>query len=84
MSGESKLVIIVDDRLWRSVGRDVVSIGGLIVAVGIGVLIDSSALQWIAGLGWVAAILGRVMGSASNKYTISAAREKLDELEQAA
>lgn len=83
MADEKKHVfVIVDDRFILSAGRDVVSMGLLLAAVGVGVLIGSNALQWIAGLLWIFVVLGRAVNRLNSPYkTIAAARKRLDEIE---
>lgn len=82
MADPIKLVII-DDRLPLSIARDLVSIGTLTAAVGLGVWLDSVALQWIAGILWILIVIGKGLKLKEDKYTIAQARTKLDELEKA-
>lgn len=45
-------VVMVNETIVESIGRDAVTFVTLLGSVGIGVLVDSTALQWIAGLTW--------------------------------
>jgi len=62
MSGskiDATIVIIGED--WKlSIARDSVTFGGLLACVGVGVWVDSIALQWIGGIMWILGILGRI------------------------
>ena len=77
-------VIILKETLGQSVARDVVSVGSLTLAVGLGVYLDSSALQWVAGLMWLFVFFAKVYNIGNDKKkTIEQARTYLDELEKA-
>ena len=59
-------VVMVREGFWRSLASDAMSFGTLLAMVGVGVLIDSAAMQWVGGIIWVfwlfsrtAAIKGR-------------------------
>ena len=77
----TRFIVIKDDRLLLSVMRDTFSIGSLSAAVGLGVLIDSDALQWIAVVIWVLLVIGKSISETKAEKTISEARAYLDELE---
>ena len=81
MSDEREYILVVDDRLWKSVSRDIVSIVTLFAMVGVGYVLGSVALQWIGGLIWILWIIARV-DAQRKKMTISQARKRLDELER--
>ena len=79
---ENRMVVLVDDRLWKSVGRDVVSMVTLVAMVGVGVLLQSSALQWVGAIIWFLWIIGKAASvDKKHKMTIAQAREFLDKLE---
>lgn len=75
-------VIVIRERFLHSVGKDVVSFATLIATIGVGVWLDSSALQWIAGLAWIAWCFARVTRLVKdNTFSIAQARKRLDEIE---
>lgn len=77
-----KEVILVKEPLWSSVIKDTYTIGSLLSAVGVGIWIDSGALQWTAGILWILWVLGRATRfRKDNTYTVSGARAKLDQIE---
>lgn len=82
MSNDKKFIIIKDDRLWKSISRDTYSIGALLLAVGLGVVLDSTALQWIAGIAWILVIIGKASGEIKKVVTIKEARALLDAWER--
>jgi hypothetical protein len=81
---EKRFFVVIDDRLWKSAARDLISCCSLLVAVAVGVVVDSSALQWIGGLMWVLWFFARTSRDVKNKTygTIAEARAALDELEE--
>lgn len=77
-------VIVLKEPLGLSIVRDLVSTACLIGAVGLGVWIDSAALQWVAGIVWLLWLPVKAMALLGNsKMTIEQARKKLDEIEAA-
>jgi hypothetical protein len=80
----ARFIVIVDDRIWKSVASDTWTatvLGGLTM---LGWWVGSGALQWIGGAMAILWIFGRAclkMG-ADNKKTISEARRLLDDLEK--
>jgi len=78
---KNHFIAIADDRLWKSVARDIASTMALISSVVVGVFIGSQALQWIGGLLWVVWTLSRLSNVSTGHLTIEEARKKLDELE---
>ncbi|NOX41188.1 MAG: hypothetical protein GXP05_11960 [Alphaproteobacteria bacterium] len=75
------MLVIVDDRLWRSIARDTYTYGLLLALTGIGYVLGISALTWIRGIIWMIAIVSKVSGLHKGHVTISEAREYLDKLE---
>lgn len=76
-------VIIVYESLRDSILADTYSFGCLAICILIGVIVGSTALQWIAGLMAIIFILhtaGRV--KEKGRYTIQEAREKLNKIER--
>lgn len=85
MDEDKKFIIVVDDRLWKSIGRDVFTFGSLLAVVCLGILLNSAVLQWICGIIWAVAVLSKVFSETKkNKFTISEARAELDRLESEA
>jgi hypothetical protein len=77
-------IIVIKEPLIQSIARDLVSVGALIGAVGLGVYLDSQALQWIAGIVWLLILPLKAFSLMHNsKVTIEQARQKLDEIEAA-
>jgi len=72
----------VHESVAESVISDTYTFGALILSCYVGYLLDSSALQWIAGLMLITGIVTRgIKQLKQNRYTIAEARAKLDELE---
>ena len=77
-------IIVVRESLRESVASDVftfMTLGGL---VGLGILAQSAALQWIGGLFALAFIMGRVMALMyrRKRMTFDEARKEIDRLER--
>lgn len=82
MSEEPKFIAIIDDRLWKSIMRDIVTLASLVFACGVGVVIGSVALQWFGGSMLVlVGLLKMINFTKDNRMTITKAREYLDKLE---
>jgi hypothetical protein len=78
----TKEVIIIHETVAQSVIKDAVSIGALTLAVGLGVYMQSTAMQWVAGVMWVLYMLSASLKNWSDrKMTVEAARKRLDEIE---
>jgi hypothetical protein len=80
-----EIIVLADDRLWKSVARDAwtaIVLGGLTM---LGWWVGSTALQWIGGLFAVLFMISRVTATTvKSRYTLAEARAKLDELERGA
>jgi hypothetical protein len=75
-------VIVIKEPFWPSLVKDTYTAGTLLATVGVGVWIESSALQWAAGIIWILWVLGRAARfGKDNTYSIPQARAKLDEIE---
>lgn len=82
---EMPKILILKETMMASIIKDAVSFGTLIGTVGVGIWLDSSALQWIAGLAWILWLTGKAFGTNSrNTFTIQQARKRLDEIENGA
>lgn len=79
MSTTKNTVIIIRESVRESVTKDIVMGMVLLLVVGVGIVLQSQALQWIAGILF---ILGIISSATSTiRYTIPEARKKLDEIE---
>ncbi|MGH7250046.1 MAG: hypothetical protein ACREGC_03660 [Minisyncoccia bacterium] len=84
MANKNHILIIYESRK-DSIITDLFTFGSLTAAVGMGVLLNSTALQWIAGLSWAAFVLGagaRKINNFKRSYTIAEARAYLDKIEK--
>lgn len=78
-------VQIVDRRLLPTVLRDLSSFGCLAAMMGIGLIMDSSAFQWIAGGFGIFLVFAKADRKlAKSRMTIAQARAYLDRLEKCA
>jgi hypothetical protein len=78
-------VIIIHETVATSVTNDLVSFGTLSASIYVGHLLDSGAMQWIAGILWLLWVLsraGRFIGDKRNHLTIEQARARLDAIER--
>jgi hypothetical protein len=75
-----KQIVIIDDRLWMSLGRDAGTLALAALLFGPGLYLDSGWLQLAGFIAWAGWLLSKVSGS-DNKMTILEARKKLDEWE---
>lgn len=78
-------VILIRETLRDSVIRDLTTVICFVAMIGIGVWLDSSALQWIgAFLGFIAIMSRSINLMEKSRYSIEEARRRLDELERQA
>jgi hypothetical protein len=83
MTEKTKMIAIVDDRLWKSVLSDITTVSSLFFIVGMGLVLDSSALQWIGALMWIVWCIARMSKTTrESRMTIQQAREFIDALER--
>lgn len=83
MTDKTKLeIIILHESVWDSIKTDIFTFGCLIASIYVGVLLQSSALQWIAGLMLMLSIITRGIHKMERHMTIPQARIRLDELEK--
>jgi len=83
---ENLKIIIIAEGFKESVLRDVFTFMTLSGLIGLGWFIESDAMQWIGGLmglAFTAAKGAAVVLGHNKQLTISEARAKLDEMEQA-
>ena len=75
-------IIVIDNRLLSSVVRDAISFGWLIAMMSIGLIMDSSAFQWLSGILCFAWLVSRQNQFAKkSRMTLAEARAFLDRLE---
>ena len=77
-------IIIIKENARESWLRDTSSVVSFVALIGIGVVLDSSAMQWVGAVIGFFVILERSNRLfKSNRYTIEEARKRLDEIEAA-
>jgi uncharacterized iron-regulated membrane protein len=75
-------IILLHETAGQSWLRDMSSVAGFIALIGIGVLLDSTAMQWTGAVLGFLVIIGRMMRVfKDSRVTIAEARKRLDELE---
>jgi hypothetical protein len=77
-------VIVIYETVAQSVLKDAVSIAALSAAIGLGVVLNSPAMQWVAGIIWLVLVLSlSARAFKDNRMTVAKARKRLDEIEAA-
>ena len=76
-------IIVIHETVLQSWARDIGTFAMFFALIGIGWLINSSAMQWAGAIIAFIAIVQRASGKVE-RLTIAGAREKLDELEHEA
>lgn len=80
---KSAEVIIVTETALQGWMRDAGSAVMFIALIGIGVFLESNAMQWVGAIIGFIVIISRAMRIAKdNRYTIAKARARLDEIER--
>ncbi len=78
-------VIIITESVRQSWLRDASSVAAFVALIGIGVVLDSNAMQWTGAiLGFMTIIDRSVRLFRQNRFTLEEARKRLDEIERAA
>lgn len=78
-------VIIIHERAGTSWRRDMSSVVAFVALIGIGVLLESSAMQWIGAVFGFVTILANVRRILNdNRMTTDQARKRLDEIDREA
>lgn len=79
---DKKEVIILYETALQSWIRDASSAVMFIALIGIGVLLESSAMQWVGALLGFLVIIGKAVNHHNkSKMTVAQARKRLDEIE---
>lgn len=82
MSEKKTEIILLHETALQSWIRDASSVVMFIALIGIGVYLDSSAMQWVGAILGFLVIIGKAINHQNNsKMTIHQARERLDALE---
>lgn len=81
MTKQPEIMVLYETTL-QSWARDSSSVAGFVALIGIGVWLDSSAMQWVGAILGFITIIGRTISLGNrNKFTIEQARKRLDEIE---
>ncbi|MCO5072082.1 MAG: hypothetical protein M9944_12830 [Rhizobiaceae bacterium] len=77
-------VVIVNESLATSLAKDAGTLVVLVSMAGIGVLLESTALQWVGAiLGFIWLLSRATSAFSKSRMTIAQARKRLDEIEAA-
>lgn len=66
-------VIILHETVWQSAVRDLISAAVLLGMVGIGIWLESNALQCVGGATWVLWLFCRMAGDSSARLRLTPA-----------
>ena len=79
---DEKVVIIIHESFMESLKSDMITFGSTFLLIYLGILLESSAMQWLGALFAMIGILVRFSGKSKElRMTIAEARKRLDELE---
>lgn len=76
-------IIVVHETMAKGIVRDATSFATVFAMCGVGIFLESAAMQWVGGILALLVIFSqasRVSGK-NNRMTIAQARARLDELE---
>lgn len=83
MSKPEREIIILHETVAQSWFRDASTVAGFVALIGIGVYLESAALQWVGALLGFLTIINRMARLLKdNRFTIAQARARLDEIER--
>lgn len=78
-------IMIIKESARESWLRDTSSVVSFVALIGIGIVLDSSAMQWVGAILGFIVILDRANRLfKNNRFTIEEARKRLDEIERGA
>jgi hypothetical protein len=77
---EKTSIIVIHESVAQSWARDASSFVMAVVMMGVGVWLESGAMQWVGAFMWFLAMLNMAM-NAARKMTVAEARKRLDEIE---
>lgn len=76
-------IILIRERFWESAASNLGTFLTLSAMIGLGVYLDSEAMQWVGGVLFLISVFSRANSRAlSGRMTIAQAREKLDQIER--
>jgi hypothetical protein len=76
-------VIIITESVRQSWLRDASSVAAFVALIGIGIVLDSTAMQWVGAIIGFLLITQRMSRLVKdNRFTIEEARKRLDEIEE--
>jgi hypothetical protein len=83
MSEKPKIqIILVHERVLQSWLRDLGTFAMFVALIGLGVLVESTAMQWTGAIIGFIAILARASSHRVLRLSIPEARARLDEIER--
>lgn len=83
MSNKEREIILLHETVLQSWVRDASSIVMFIALIGIGVYLESAAMQWVGAILGFLTIIGKAISHHNkSKMTIAQARKRLDEMER--
>ncbi|PCJ24128.1 MAG: hypothetical protein COA96_10305 [SAR86 cluster bacterium] len=77
---KTKIIVIVDDRLWKSIARDIGTLTMGVAFMSIGSVLDNNSMEVAGFIAWALFLLSKV--SESKTKTVKEARAILDEMEE--
>lgn len=81
-SDDSDTVILIHETILQSLARDAGTFATIAGLVAIGIVVESTALQWIGAIMGFLTVIARSSGAVQrSRMTVAQARTKLDEIE---
>lgn len=75
-------VILLRETPLQSWKSDMSSVVGFVLLIGIGVYLESNAMQWVGAiLGFFTIMFKAIRHTKDNRFTVAQARKRLDEIE---
>ncbi len=78
MKSETK-IIFLQETVWQSWGRDAGSLAFMVAAIGIGVYLQSTAMQWVGAIIFLIGLFSKAAGNVK-KMSLTEAQAYLAEL----
>ncbi len=79
---EEITIVIISERVRDSLAKDIGVFALFVSLIGIGWLIGSTALQWVGAIiGFITILAWAARIRKENRFTVSEARKRLDEIE---
>ncbi|RJG46540.1 hypothetical protein [Mesorhizobium sp. DCY119] len=73
-------ILVIHESVWHSFVRDATTFLMAVSIIGVGVLLASTAMQWVGAIVFFLAVAGTAAAH-KNRMTIEEARKRIDELE---